>query len=89
VKRSYPGWNAPVPEINQSWSGNRTVSPDGIPTLGKSSFYRNLSLATGHAMMGISLAPVSGSIIAEAIEGSGRYSEFQAFLAPDRFGNRF
>jgi D-amino-acid dehydrogenase len=89
VKNSYPGWNAPMPAINHAWSGNRPVSPDGIPMIGTSSIYRNLSLATGHAMMGISLAPVSGSMIAEAINGSTKYSAFQPFLAPDRFGNRF
>ncbi|SFG15125.1 D-amino-acid dehydrogenase [Salegentibacter agarivorans] len=48
-------------------SGLRPVSPDGLPFIGKSSKYSNLSIASGHAMMGWSLGPVTGKLISEII----------------------
>ncbi|PKD21784.1 amino acid dehydrogenase [Salegentibacter salinarum] len=48
-------------------SGLRPVSPDGLPFIGKSSKYSNLSVAAGHAMMGWSLGPVTGKLISEIV----------------------
>ena len=47
--------------------GLRPVTPDGLPYIGKSKQHRNLTIATGHAMMGWSLGPVTGKIISELI----------------------
>lgn len=47
------------------WAGLRPVSPDGMPYIGRAPRHRNVLVATGHAMMGLSLAPVTGKIIAE------------------------
>lgn len=46
------------------WAGLRPCSPDGLPYLGK---VGNLIIATGHGMMGLSLGPITGKIIAELI----------------------
>ena len=51
------------------WSGLRPCSPDGLPYLGPIEGLQNLTLATGHAMMGLSLAPVTGQIIAGMLDG--------------------
>lgn len=51
------------------WAGLRPVSPDGIPYLGRSQGIANLVVATGHAMMGLSLGPVSGRLVADLLEG--------------------
>ena len=48
-------------------SGLRPVSPDGLPFIGKSAKYGNLSVAAGHAMMGWSLAPITGKLISEIV----------------------
>jgi D-amino-acid dehydrogenase len=45
------------------WSGLRPVSPDGMPYIGRTRRWKNLTLATGHAMMGLSLAPATGKIV--------------------------
>ncbi len=37
------------------WHGLRPCSPDGLPYIGRSGRYENLTLATGHAMLGLSL----------------------------------
>ncbi|MEL6535951.1 MAG: FAD-dependent oxidoreductase [Bacteroidota bacterium] len=67
------------------WVGLRPVSPDGLPYIGPSRAWDNLYLNTGHAMMGLSLAPVSGQLLAQLIMGQA--VEFNTeILSPDRFG---
>lgn len=51
------------------WAGLRPVSPDGIPYLGKVRDFSNLLAATGHAMMGLSLGPISGRLVADLLAG--------------------
>lgn len=66
------------------WEGLRPVTPDGVPLIGRSKHVENLLVAAGHAMMGVSLAPVTGKIISDLVEGKsdGFYSYF---LSPNRF----
>ncbi|NER09111.1 D-amino-acid dehydrogenase [Muriicola jejuensis] len=47
--------------------GLRPVSPDGLPYIGKTSHLENLTIATGHAMMGWSLGPATGKLVSEVI----------------------
>ncbi len=49
------------------WTGLRPCSPDGMPYLGRSTRYDNLIVATGHSMMGLSLAPITGRIVADLL----------------------
>jgi D-amino-acid dehydrogenase len=51
------------------WAGLRPCSPDGLPYIGRFARYPNLCVATGHAMMGVSLAPVTGKLVAEIVSG--------------------
>ena len=67
------------------WAGLRPVSPDGIPYLGPVPVLPNLLVASGHAMMGLSLGPVSGRLVAELLAGDSPFRPLEA-LAPGRFG---
>lgn len=67
------------------WMGFRPVSPDGLPYLGRVPRHPNVVVATGHAMMGFSLGPISGQLVAELVAGE-RPSVDLALLAPGRFG---
>jgi D-amino-acid dehydrogenase len=49
------------------WSGLRPCSPDGLPYVGRVARYGNLSVATGHAMLGVSLGPITGKLMAEIL----------------------
>ena len=49
----------------ETWSGLRPCTPDGLPLIGRTKNYKNLLVATGHAMLGIHLAPVTGKLIAQ------------------------
>jgi D-amino-acid dehydrogenase len=66
------------------WCGLRPCSPDGLPYVGRFRRYPNLSAATGHAMMGLSLAPVTGRLMAEVLSDEPPFLDIAA-LRPDRF----
>ena len=53
----------------EPWVGLRPVSPDGLPYIGRTSLVRNLVVATGHAMMGVSLGPITGELVAQILLG--------------------
>jgi D-amino-acid dehydrogenase len=55
-----------------------------MPYIGRSSKYPNLSIATGHAMMGLSLAPVTGKLMAEIISGEKPFIDISQ-LNPERY----
>ena len=71
-------------ESEPVWVGHRPCSPDGLPYVGRWPSLENLTIATGHAMMGLSLAPVTGSLVAQAVDGES--SPLLDLLRPDRFG---
>lgn len=62
-----PDFQLSVPEKKHIWQGLRPCSPDGLPYIGRIPQYEGLSIAGGHAMMGISLAPGTGKLIAELL----------------------
>lgn len=51
----------------EPWVGLRPVSPDGLPYIGRSKGTRNLVVATGHAMMGVSLGPITGELVGQIL----------------------
>lgn len=65
-------------------TGLRPCSPDGLPYVGRFGRFANLSAATGHAMMGVSLAPITGTLIAQALSGEPTSIPIAA-LSPDRY----
>ncbi len=69
------------------WSGLRPCSPDGLPYVGRFRRFDNLSVATGHAMMGISLAPITGKLMSELLSGDVPSMEI-GLLDPDRYAAR-
>ncbi len=72
-------------EVLEVWRGLRPCTPDGLPIIGRPSRYDNLTLATGHAMIGMSLGPASGKVAAEVVARETPSSDI-ALLAPQRFG---
>ncbi len=66
------------------WFGYRPVSPDGMPYIGRLGRYTNLATASGHAMLGLTLAPVSGLLMAELLAGR-KPSVDLSLLNPNRF----
>jgi D-amino-acid dehydrogenase len=81
------GWPERTPTSGPGvkvWTGPRPMTPDGLPVIGWLPGYRNLAVASGHAMLGISLAPVTGEAVADLVT-SGRAPDVIAPFDPARF----
>jgi D-amino-acid dehydrogenase len=68
----------------QPWRGLRPCSPDGMPYLGRTAKFSNVTVATGHAMMGLSLGPITGRLVSEILSGE-KPSFDLTLLNPDRY----
>jgi D-amino-acid dehydrogenase len=66
------------------WFGLRPCSPDGLPYLGRASAYEKLTIATGHAMMGLSLGPITGKVVAALLSDETPNIDL-GLLSPDRY----
>ncbi|WP_337044539.1 NAD(P)/FAD-dependent oxidoreductase [Emticicia sp. 17c] len=67
VPAFFPDYPIEVPAQDKVWYGLRPCSPDGLPYIGRTQKYKNLIIASGHAMMGLSLAPATGKLVQEII----------------------
>jgi D-amino-acid dehydrogenase len=66
------------------WRGLRPCSPDGLPIVGRPDELENVVLATGHGMMGLTLAPVTAQLVGEVVAGA-QPSHDLAPISPNRF----
>jgi len=88
ITRAFPQYFPAFAETDfaevKPWSGLRPVSPDGMPYIGRTQRWKNLTIATGHAMMGLSLAPATGKIVSELLSGEKPLVALD-LMSPDRF----
>ncbi len=90
IKEFFEGWEISRPKKRNAWFGQISISPDGLPVIGRSNSYENLLIAAGHSRFGLSLAPITGKIISEMIAGQTILTSHDAaLLDPGRFGNKF
>jgi len=66
------------------WAGLRPCSPDGLPYIGRTRRAKNLLIATGHAMLGLSLAPATGIMIARQVSDLS-HGQVSPRIDPDRY----
>ncbi len=67
MPKYYPQLKIKTPPLKEVWHGFRPCTPDGLPHIGKAKKYNNLTIATGHAMMGMSLGAATGKLVSEII----------------------
>lgn len=84
IPNYYPDMKVVMPDQKEVWHGLRPCSPDGLPYIGRSRKINNLILATGHSMMGLSLAPGTGKLVSEIVGLSKPSIDIQMF-DPERF----
>ncbi|MEM9918082.1 MAG: FAD-dependent oxidoreductase [Bacteroidota bacterium] len=84
MPRYYPDFEIETPPQQAVWHGFRPCTPDGLPYIGRMPGFTNLTVATGHAMMGLSLGPASGKLVAEIICNKKTSLEIKLFN-PGRF----
>jgi D-amino-acid dehydrogenase len=70
--------------VIEVWRGLRPCSPDGLPIVGRPESQENVVVATGHGMMGLTLAPVTGRVVADLVAGETPGLDIRA-LRPGRF----
>jgi len=71
-------------EIVEIWNGLRPCTPDGIPFIGRIDPYHNVTIACGHGHIGMGLAPITGKLVAQIIEGAPPDMELTPFRV-DRY----
>ncbi|MFM8744432.1 MAG: NAD(P)/FAD-dependent oxidoreductase [Cytophagales bacterium] len=84
IPRYYPEMLVPMPNQENVWHGLRPCSPDGLPYIGRSKKIENLIIATGHSMMGLSLAPATGLLVSEFLDNKKSSMNIELF-EPERF----
>jgi D-amino-acid dehydrogenase len=72
-----PSWQMPAKP--RDWAGMRSLSPDGLPYIGPVPGLDGLSLATGHATLGMTLAPLTGELLGRMLLDGARDELLSAF----------
>jgi D-amino-acid dehydrogenase len=65
ARRYLRGWRDG--DHTSEWMGLRPLLPDGLPAIGRLPGLDNAYVATGHGMLGMTLAPATAAAIAELI----------------------
>jgi D-amino-acid dehydrogenase len=81
AQRALPGWRMPAQP--RDWAGMRSLSPDGLPYIGPVPGLDGVHLATAHATLGITLAPITGKLLSGLMLDGTRGEPADAF-APAR-----
>jgi D-amino-acid dehydrogenase len=55
--------------VEEEWYGWRPMTPDSLPIIDRSSALGNVWIAAGHNMLGVSMAPATGKLVAELLGG--------------------
>jgi D-amino-acid dehydrogenase len=83
-RKFFPKNEIKMPEMKNVWLGLRPCSPDGLPYIGRDKGKANVVLATGHAMLGISMAAATGKIVTGILQEEKSIIDLDLFRA-----NRF
>ena len=75
----YPDINLQTPIKEKVWTGFRPCTPSGLPIIEQSKKFHNLIISTGHAMMGLSLAPATGKLVSELVSNTKTSIDISAF----------
>ncbi len=86
VRRSASQYLSATRELRvlEIWGGMRPCTPDGLPIIGRPEGVENLILATGHAMIGVSLGPITGKLVAQLVSREDPMLDLR-LLNPGRF----
>jgi len=66
------------------WRGLRPCTPDGLPVIGTHVAAPGVIFATGHGMLGVTLAPLTGRLVADLVAGRADHPALDR-LSPERF----
>lgn len=72
------------PRRVEEWYGWRPMTWDDLPIIGRAPRYANLTLATGHGMLGVTLSAITGLLVSEIVCGRPPSVDPTPYL-PSRF----
>lgn len=84
VKEFIPSFEIKMPEKEEIWAGFRPCSADGLPYIGRTTSFKNLVVATGHSMLGLSLGAGTGKLVSEILHEEKLSMDIKPF-DPERF----
>ncbi len=61
------GWRPETDAPVEAWAGMRPATPDGLPLIGALPGLDGVFLATGHGMLGVTLAPATADLLAPLV----------------------
>lgn len=67
-----------------AWAGMRPMTPDGLPVIGRLPQPDNVMVASGHGMLGLTMAPTTAKAIAALVKGAPVRASTRD-VAPSRF----
>jgi D-amino-acid dehydrogenase len=79
VKKYYTEFDVPFPAKENIWYGYRPCSADGLPYIGRIKKYNNVTIATGHSMLGLSLGAGTGKLVDEIINRRSTSMDIRPF----------
>lgn len=59
----------PTQAVEEEWCGWRPMTYDSLPIIDRSPLSRNVWVAAGHNMLGVSMSPATGQMIADMVAG--------------------
>ncbi len=78
---------APTQTVEEEWCGWRPMTYDSVPIIDRSPRWKNVWIAAGHNMLGVSMSPSTGQMIAEMIDGRPTTIKAEPYSLT-RFGSR-
>jgi len=73
------GWQPDVDEPLTTWAGLRPATADGLPLIGALPGHDGLFVASGHGMLGVTLAPATAALLAPLVLEGRLEPELQPF----------
>jgi D-amino-acid dehydrogenase len=67
--------------VLEEWFGWRPMTYDSLPIIDRSPRYENVMIAAGHNMLGLSMAPATGKLVAEMIGGTSPHIDPKPYRA--------
>jgi D-amino-acid dehydrogenase len=80
-------WDNHPPGAGAPWAGLRPMTPDGLPIVGPLPRFGNAFIASGHGMLGLTLAPGTAELVTAQILGQTTPAISES-IAPQRFSTR-
>jgi D-amino-acid dehydrogenase len=79
------GWSPDADAPLDAWAGLRPATPDGLPLIGALPGLEGAFLATGHGMLGVTLAPATAALLAPLVLDGRAAAELVPFDPARRF----